>query len=98
MLEMFGVSIAHGASQDWGVLVSKIAYLDTTEAHTYRIAAMIKSLREGWIPEPLLFGLDGRLWDGHHRLCALRFHGTLTHSVVDFSWMFLPFFNDNVKR
>jgi hypothetical protein len=40
-----------------------------THPHTPALAAHIAA--EG-IQEPVLLGRDGRVWDGHHRICVAR--------------------------
>lgn len=48
--------------EEWENLAERHAetgYLDKLEAR----------IREEGIQEPVLIGTDGRLWDGHHRLC-----------------------------
>jgi hypothetical protein len=38
--------------------------------HGDSLAALSRSVRESGICEPIHLGSDGRVWDGHHRLCV----------------------------
>lgn len=38
--------------------------------HLPRLDMLMTSIQETGIREPILLGDDGRVWDGHHRLCA----------------------------
>jgi hypothetical protein len=40
------------------------------ECHAEKIAALVESVKQNGILEPILLGNDGRVWDGHHRLTA----------------------------
>lgn len=42
---------------------------DQLYARPYQVALTEKIAQEG-IREPVLLGSDGRVWDGHHRICA----------------------------
>lgn len=37
---------------------------------TPRFRALVEDIAENGINEPVLVGDDGRIWDGHHRICA----------------------------
>lgn len=39
------------------------------------MAALCDDIRANGIREPILLGGDGRVWDGHHRVCAAVFIG-----------------------
>jgi ParB-like chromosome segregation protein Spo0J len=47
---------------------TEFEYLETH--HGERIAALRASIAEEGMREPVLLGSDGRVWDGHHRLCV----------------------------
>ena len=38
--------------------------------HAEQIEALASSIREVGMHSPILLGSDGRIWDGHHRLCV----------------------------
>lgn len=40
------------------------------QEHAEDLAALAESIREHGIRTPILLGRDGRVWDGHHRLCV----------------------------
>lgn len=40
------------------------------QEHGERLDALAASVRKVGILEPILLGTDGRVWDGHHRLCV----------------------------
>lgn len=48
------------------------------------IASLTASIRFYGIREPILLGYDGRVWDGHHRLCVADALG-LTEVPVTFT-------------
>lgn len=41
-------------------------------------------IRKNGIKEPVLLGNDGRIWDGHHRICAAM-HLGITEIPIEFS-------------
>lgn len=45
------------------------------ENHEERMNDLASSIRNEGIKRPILLGGDGRVWDGHHRLCAAAFLG-----------------------
>lgn len=45
-------------------------YDDLMSRDATKMAALIDSIRAEGIREPILLGDDGRVWDGHHRICA----------------------------
>ena len=38
--------------------------------HKDKMRDLIASVQREGIKKPILLGSDGRVWDGHHRLCA----------------------------
>jgi hypothetical protein len=46
---------------------AEFAYL--REVHSDRLAALREDIGKNGIREPVVIGPDGRIWDGHHRLC-----------------------------
>jgi len=64
-------------------LHAELNFQNTTEAHLNRIAAIIMSLKIGWLPPPIIT-VEGKVWDGAHRLCAFKYL-SLTHiGVLEF--------------
>jgi hypothetical protein len=57
---------------------------DLPEAHAARIVLMIRSIERGWVPPPLIYGFDGFMWDGSHRLCSMRYLKYATCLIADF--------------
>ena len=55
-------------SEDW-TWEEEWADLDRRHADTGYLAKLEEAIRENGITMPVLVGSDGRLWDGHHRLC-----------------------------
>lgn len=49
--------------------------------HTDRIIELEASVRESGIHDPIILGSDGRVWDGHHRLCVAERLGMKTVPV-----------------
>lgn len=49
-----------------------------------RMWHLSESIRRAGIQEPILVGNDGRVWDGHHRVCVAMYL-KLTHIPVVFS-------------
>jgi hypothetical protein len=47
---------------------AEFAYLRTF--HAKRIADLTVSVAREGFKEPIYLGHDGRIWDGHHRLCV----------------------------
>lgn len=45
---------------------------------------LTESIRLKGIKEPVLLGSDGRIWDGHHRICA-ALHLGITEIPIQFS-------------
>lgn len=45
-------------------------YLRASPEHRDRLGRLPLSVVEHGIREPILLGYDGRVWDGHHRLCV----------------------------
>ena len=45
------------------------------ENSSQRLMALQLSIRTEGIRVPILLGNDGRVWDGHHRLCAANAEG-----------------------
>lgn len=45
-------------------------YLRTSPEHRSRLGHLLLSVAEHGIREPILLGSDGRIRDGHHRLCV----------------------------
>lgn len=45
---------------------------------------LTESIRLKGIKEPVLLGSDGRIWDGHHRICA-ALHLGITEIPIKFS-------------
>lgn len=43
--------------------------------HPERLAELAMDVLLWGIREPILLGSDGRVWDGHHRLCAANLLG-----------------------
>lgn len=54
-----------GDEQGWGI---EFYYLLTE--HADKMRDLIDSVGRKGIEQPVLLGSDGRVWDGHHRLCA----------------------------
>ncbi len=50
--------------------------------HADRIAQLTASIREDGITTPILLGNDGRVWDGHHRLCVADALGLVRVPVI----------------
>lgn len=40
--------------------------------HALELKALLESVRQDGIKKPILLGNDGRVWDGHHRLCVAK--------------------------
>ena len=55
-------------SQDWP-WEDEWADLARRHAATGYLETLEQLIRENGITMPVLIGSDGRLWDGHHRLC-----------------------------
>lgn len=53
------------------LLYEDLCFGNTLEAHTDRIAAIVLSLQNGWLPPPIIT-VEGKVWDGAHRLCAFK--------------------------
>lgn len=67
-------------------LRAKIVFKNTEADHIYRIAAMIVAIRDmDWQVPPIVIGPDGEIWDGGHRLCALK-------------WLQIPFVTAIIVR
>lgn len=62
-----------------------VQYTNTIEDHALRIACFIRAQQRGDFLGPLTIGLDGRLWDGMHRLAALYASNVPEVDVLDFS-------------
>lgn len=45
-------------------------FADIYERETNAFLDLVWDIRENGIKEPILLGDDGRIWDGHHRICA----------------------------
>ncbi|MBE4761706.1 ParB N-terminal domain-containing protein [Streptomyces caniscabiei] len=56
-------------SEDWP-WEEEWADLDRRHAETGYLDRLTEQIRENGITMPVLIGSDGRLWDGHHRLCV----------------------------
>lgn len=50
--------------------------------HTARLADLTASILDHGVQVPILLGPDGRIWDGHHRLCVARHLGLRTIPCV----------------
>jgi hypothetical protein len=61
-----------------------IDYSDTNTAHADRIVRLRAAIERGEAVPPLLIGPDGILWDGIHRLAALRAARCECVDVLDF--------------
>ena len=55
--------------------------------HAEQMAVLVESIREHGIREPVLLGGDGRVWDGHHRICAAR---SLGLSMIPVEFVGIP--------
>lgn len=55
-------------SRDW-TWEEEWADLDRRHAATGYLDTLEQQIRENGITMPVLIGSDGRLWDGHHRIC-----------------------------
>lgn len=49
---------------------AEFAYLRSTPEHVVRLDALRNSVASDGIRHPVTLGYDGRIWDGHHRLCV----------------------------
>jgi hypothetical protein len=49
--------------------------------HAVELYALVPSIQRKGVLEPILLGNDGRVWDGHHRLCVALDLG-ITHVPV----------------
>ena len=38
--------------------------------HREQMASLVADISANGVREPILLGDDGRVWDGHHRICA----------------------------
>lgn len=65
-----------GDEHGWDV---EFDYLRTE--HADRLAALLPLIARDGITEPILLGSDGRVWDGHHRLCIAQAIGLRTVPV-----------------
>lgn len=45
-------------------------FADLRTRDALRIASLTVDIAANGIREPILIGSDGRVWDGHHRLCV----------------------------
>lgn len=72
-------------------LHSHLCFQNTIEAHINRIAAIIISLKKGWLPPPIIT-VEGKIWDGAHRLCAFK-HLSLSH-IGALEFYNLPYLDD----
>ena len=50
--------------------------------HAEHIEQLATSIREDGITTPILLGNDGRVWDGHHRLCVADALGLVRVPVI----------------
>lgn len=50
--------------------------------HSGQIDRLATSVQETGIQEPILLGSDGRVWDGHHRLCVASMLGLASVPVL----------------
>jgi hypothetical protein len=66
-----------GDEKGW---MAEFDYLCTK--HKRRIAGLKRSIAKRGIIKPILLGADGRVWDGHHRMCAAYLLGLHTIPVV----------------
>lgn len=56
-------------------------YDDLMKRDSTEMEVLIASIRADGIREPILLGSDGRVWDGHHRICAAMHLGLDTVPV-----------------
>lgn len=56
-------------------------YDDLMKRDATEMEVLIASIRADGIHEPILLGSDGRVWDGHHRICAAMHLGLDTVPV-----------------
>lgn len=54
-------------SADWGWAAE---FKDRRRNCQGRLDQLATSIQETGMREPILLGSDGRVWDGHHRICA----------------------------
>jgi len=66
-----------GDERGW---VNEFNLLETE--HTAKLDMLKTSIQETGIREPIVLGPDGRVWDGHHRLCAAESLGIEQVPVV----------------
>lgn len=59
-------------------------FLRSDLGHKARLDDLKESIAEVGVIEPIILGLDGRVWDGHHRICA-AFDLGIEHVPVKFS-------------
>lgn len=50
--------------------------------HASRIDDLAASIRQDGITTPIVLGNDGRVWDGHHRLCVAEALGLAQVPVI----------------
>lgn len=65
-----------GDEHGWAV---EFAHL--REVHSDKLAALRADMQLNGIREPIVIGPDGRVWDGHHRLCIADELGMTTIPV-----------------
>lgn len=77
-LELWAVlSYKDGDEHGWE---TEFAHL--RETHSDRLAELRESILKDGIKSPVVIGPDGRIWDGHHRLCVADELGLSTVPVT----------------
>lgn len=61
LLQSYKDGDEHGWAEEFRYLMSE---------HGERIRSLTAAIQAEGIREPILLGNDGRVWDGHHRLCV----------------------------
>jgi len=65
------VDLYRPGSRDWGWMEECLDLFSRDKAKTFRILERVLNEGIGFADDiqPILLGNDGRIWDGHHRIC-----------------------------
>lgn len=77
-LAEFIATVKDGDEHGWQ---TELAYLWFN--HRDRLGPLIADIRANGITEPIHIGVDGRCWDGHHRIAAAAWIGLREIPVKD---------------
>lgn len=66
LLSIYADGDEHGWDFEFGLLQQR---------HSQKLDMLATSIQETGIQTPILLGNDGRIWDGHHRLCVANMLG-----------------------